>query len=288
MPAIVRTIVGVQNRRHVVRLDDDAHVEAVVYRHDTLCISTQVGCAVGCPFCASGANGFTRNLTPDELQAQVQLSLDAGDALRRVTLSGIGEPLHSPHTLDFMARCRREGLLPSATTSGGPVSRLPELLSSHHNGITISVHAGSEPVRARLVPRGPSLEKLFGTLGQCLPQISNNRRKKIALAYLVVAGQNDSDAELDAFLQLAKPLNQTVHLFAYNEVPTSDMAPVSRARYEAIYERACQSGLRIRMSSTARIEANGGCGTLVALRRADSAAAPRLSPAPAMPPAKPA
>lgn len=266
MPAIVSSIDGVQNRRHVVRLDDGHHVECVVYRGDTLCISTQVGCAVGCPFCASGAEGFTRNLSIDELSAQVRLAQSAGERLRRVTLSGIGEPLHSPHTVRFMAACRELGLMPSVTTSGGPLSRLPGLLSSHHNGVTISVHAGTEAVRGRMVPRGPTLSALFATLGRTLPTISNNRRKKIALAYLVVAGQNDTDAELDAFLKRAVPLGQQLHLFAYNPVPTSDMTPVPRARYEALYARAAASGLRVHMSSTARIEANGGCGTLVALR----------------------
>ena len=99
-----------------------------------------------------------------------------------------------------------------------------------------------------------------------LPTISNNRRKKIALAYLVIEGQNDGDDELDAFLELAVPLGQSLHLFAYNSVPTSDMRPVSRARYEEVYARAAATGMRVHMSSTARIEANGGCGTLVALR----------------------
>lgn len=282
MLQIVRTVEGKQNRRHVVRLRDDHHVECVVYRGDTLCVSTQVGCAVGCPFCASGANGFTRNLELEELKEQtrvaVAVAVGLGPRLRRVTLSGIGEPLHNPATLPFMRWCREQDLLPSVTTSGGPTTRLPELLSSHHNGVTVSVHSGTEGVRARLVPRGPTLEDLFSTLERTLPTISNNRRKKIALSYLVIEGQNDSDAEVDAFLERAIPLGQSLHLFAYNSVPTSDMRPVTRARYEAIYERAAATGMRVHMSSTARIESNGGCGTLVALR-AGSAGASLLRPA---------
>jgi len=269
---IVRSVEGKQNRRHVVRLDDDQHIECVVYRRDTLCVSTQVGCAVGCPFCASGANGLSRNLVLEELIAQVRAATDAGAELKRVTLSGIGEPLHNPHTLEFMRWCRADGLLPSVTTSGGPTRRLPELLASHHNGVTVSVHAGTEQVRARLVPKGPSLAELFSTLERTLPTISNNRRKKIALSYLVIEGQNDTDAELDAFLERAVPLGQSLHLFAYNSVPTSDMRPVPRPRYEAIYARAAATGLRVHMSSTARIEDNGGCGTLVALRTSQGVA----------------
>ena len=266
MLQLVTTVEGQQNRRHVVRLGDGHQVECVVYRGDTLCVSTQVGCAVACPFCASGANGLSRNLRLDELVAQVELVLGHGVELRRVTLSGIGEPLHNPATLEFVAWCRARGVLPSVTTSGGPTRRLPELLSAHHNGVTISVHSGTEVTRARMVPRGPSLEDLFGTLSETLPTLSNHRRRKVALSYLVIEGHNDGDAEFDAFLERAVPLGRSLHLFAYNDVPTSDMRPVSRARYEALYARAAATGLRVHMSSTARLEANGGCGTLVALR----------------------
>jgi 23S rRNA (adenine2503-C2)-methyltransferase len=98
----------------------------------------------------------------------------------------------------------------------------------------------------------------------------------VSLAYLVVSGLNDADGEIDAFLDRAVLLGRDVHLFAYNPVPTSAHAPVPRARYEAIYERMAATGLRVRMSSQARVEANGGCGTLVALRgrRVDRPPAP--------------
>ncbi len=265
--------VGEWNRRFGVVLADGARVEAVLYRGDTLCISTQVGCAVGCPFCASGQGGLERPLTLAELAGQVEAVATLGLTLRRVTLSGVGEPLHNfgPVT-DFLvwARARRLGV--SLTTSGGPLARLRELLQLPHNGVTISVHAGTEAVRARLVPKGPPLGPLFELLEEVRPKLGRNRRKKLALAYLAVAGENDDPAEVDAFLERARPLGLTVHLYALNPVPGSPYAAVSRARYEALYQQMSATGLRVRMSSRARVEANGGCGTLVArLRRARSA-----------------
>jgi 23S rRNA (adenine2503-C2)-methyltransferase len=120
------------------------------------------------------------------------------------------------------------------------------------------------------------LAELFETLARRVPVLSRSRRKKLALAYLLVAGHNDSDTELDAFVRRALPLGIAIHLYAYNPVPTSTHAPVERTRYEEVYERLSQAGLSVRMSSRARVEANGGCGTLVALRISKASATPMI------------
>lgn len=255
------------NRRFRVELDDGAEVEAVHYRGDSLCVSSQVGCAVGCPFCASGANGLARPLVEAELWGQVEAVRALGLDVHKVTVSGVGEPLHNARSVfAFIERCRAARIAPSVTTSGGPLERLAELLHAPHNGITLSVHAGSEATRARLVPRGPALEALYGLLHAEVPKLSRSRQRKIALAYLVVAGENDSDVEVDAFIARALTIRTPVHLYAYNTVPFRAHRPCSRARYEAIYQRMRAAGLVVRMSSKARTEENGGCGTLVALR----------------------
>ena len=259
--------VSLFNRRFRVALDDGSTVEAVHYRGDSLCVSSQVGCAVACPFCASGARGLARALSLEELWGQVEHVRALGHAVERVTVSGVGEPLHNHEAVrSFVERCGRAGVRVSLTTSGGPLIRLAEWLALPHNGLTISVHAGSEPTRAKMVPRGPALSPLFALLAERLPGLSRKRRKKIALAYLLIAGENDAHDELDAFIARAAPLALTVHLYAYNSVPTSTHRPVTRSRYEEVFERMRAAGLTVRMSSQARIEANGGCGTLVALR----------------------
>lgn len=264
---LVEVDVSTFNRRFRVELDDGAAVEAVLYRGDTLCVSSQVGCGVRCPFCASGASGLRRGLTLAELQGQLEGVRALGHAITRATVSGVGEPLHNHENVcAFVERCRSEGVGVSLTSSGGPLPRLREWLHAPHNGLTLSVHAGREPTRARLVPHAPRLEELFGVLASELPSLARKRRKKLALAYLVLAGENDADDELDAFIARAEPLALAVHLYAYNPVPTSTQRAISRARYEAIYARMRERGLTVRMSSQARIEANGGCGTLVARR----------------------
>jgi 23S rRNA (adenine2503-C2)-methyltransferase len=259
---------GAFNHAFVVTLADGARVEAVFYRGDTLCVSSQVGCAVRCPFCASGANGLARSLTLDELCGQVEAVRARGLVPTRLTVSGVGEPLHNAEPVRaFLGWCRKQGIAPSLTTSGGPLARLREaLVEWPHNGLTLSVHAGTEATRARLVPKGPPLDPLFTTLAELAPALSRTRRKKTALAYLLVADENDGDAELDAFARRAAPLGLFVHLYAMNAVPTSEARPVARDAYERAYARLVAGGLTVRMSSKARVEAQGGCGTLVALR----------------------
>jgi 23S rRNA (adenine2503-C2)-methyltransferase len=256
------------NRRWLAALEDGSRVECVLYRGDTLCVSSQVGCAVGCPFCASGARGLSRPLRLEELTGQVEAVRARGHDLRRVTVSGVGEPLHNHRAVRaFVDWCRSQRLGPSLTTSGGPLERLREWLHAAHNGLTLSIHAGTEATRARMVPHAPTLGALFQTLAEELPRMTQRRKRKTALAYLLVAGANDGDGDIDAFIERAVPLGLRVHLYAYNPVPTSNYRRVDEGRYHAIFQRMVARGLRVAMSSQARIEGNGGCGTLVALHR---------------------
>lgn len=260
------------NERLRVHLDDGAVVEAVHYREDSLCVSSQVGCAVGCPFCASGRNGLRRGLSNEELMGQVVGVEARGLKVQRVTVSGVGEPLHNHLAVRaFVEWCRERRVPASFTTSGGPTERLREALHWPHNGIAISVHAGTEATRARTVPRGPSLEALFDCLREEVPKLTRSRCRRLSLAYLLVRDLNDSDAELDAFTERVRDLPVNTHLYAYNEVPGSGLSAVPDERYQAVYQRMKAAGLNVRRSSQARIDTNGGCGTLVMLSGADSA-----------------
>jgi 23S rRNA (adenine2503-C2)-methyltransferase len=257
------------NRRYAVRLADGSRVEAVLYRGDTLCVSCQVGCAVACPFCASGARGLLRGLTLEEMTLQVEQVRVAGHPVARVTVSGVGEPLHNSTVVRaFVDACRERGLPVSLTTSGGPLPRLREWLPAPHNGVTVSVHSGTEETRARMVPRGPSLEALFGVLAEEWPRLSGRRRRKLALAYLVIAGENDGDADVEGFARRVLAVgggDVRTHVYAYNPVPTSAHQAVTAERYQAICDRLAAMGLQVRRSSQARVDPNGGCGTLLSM-----------------------
>jgi 23S rRNA (adenine2503-C2)-methyltransferase len=127
-----------------------------------------------------------------------------------------------------------------------------------------------------MLPKAPALGDLFRVIGEELPRMTQRRRRKTALAYLVMHEVNDTDDELDAFIERVVGLGLSIHLYAYNPVPQSAFRRLPGERYQAIYRRMHQAGLRVRMSSQARIEGNGGCGTLVALHasRSRNAATP--------------
>ncbi len=113
-------------------------------------------------------------------------------------------------------------------------------------------------------PRCPTRpRRISGTNAPCPPPGRHKSRSANS-----PKGPAGRAAEIDAFIARAAPLGLNVHLYTYNPVPTSDHRPVSRDLYERVYARMCAGGLTVRMSSQARVEASGGCGTLVALSRA--------------------
>lgn len=268
MPTLGEPEVSEWNVRFPVLLSDGSRVEAVLYRGDTVCISSQVGCAVRCPFCASGADGLGRSLEVHELVGQVDAVRAHAPGLRRVTVSGVGEPLHNAAAvLATVYTLRARGTPASVTTSGGTEATLGALLAAPHNGVTVSMHAGTEATRKAMVPHGPSLDALGTWIARALEGRSRNARKKVALAYLLVRDGNDGDDELAHFADRARALDLPVHLYALNRTTRGHAAPVTRDRYEAAYALLRGKGLVVRMSSAARLDANGGCGTLLALRR---------------------
>ncbi len=247
-------------------LSDGLSVEAVYYGSGTLCISTQVGCAVGCPFCASGSRGLKRNLTLQEMIDQVAGAMGVGHRVQRVTLSGIGEPLHNPDAVRMFVEWGRKRKLPvSLTTTGAPISVLCEFLSAPHNGLMLSVHAGSAAVHRRLVPRGPDLGELWSRLAEIWPHLPVRRRRKTGLNYLLVSGVNDTDAEIaELVLRLKNFPEMTLHLLVLNPVPGSSFRSPDLSRVAKIHSTLFREGIHVRRANRWRQRAEGGCGTLIA------------------------
>jgi 23S rRNA (adenine2503-C2)-methyltransferase len=257
-----------ENQKFLVPLADGQAVEAVWYGSGALCISSQVGCAVGCPFCASGFGGLRRSLSTDELFLQLEMARMRGTRPQRVTVSGIGEPLHNPHAVAvFIEECRRQRLPVSLTTTGAPLSALREFLRLGHNGLMLSLHAGTAATHRRLVPRGPDLDALWTLLEETLPTLSRRRRRKIGINYLLLAGCNDSPAELSALAdRLRHQPELTLHLLTCNPVAGSAFVSPPPPVVDAVYGFLAARGLNIRRPNRWRTSPEGGCGTLLARR----------------------
>lgn len=255
-----------QNRKFLVQLVDRLAVEAVWYGSGTLCVSSQAGCSVGCPFCASGYGGLRRNLSAGEMFLQLDSARAEGALPKRVTVSGIGEPLHNPAAVsDFIEGCRRQGVPVSLTTTGAPLAGLRRFLSLPHNGLMISLHAGTAATHQRLIPRGPDFESLWSLLGEELPRLSRRHRRKIGINYLLLAGINDLETELILLCERMRPFPElTLHLLTCNPVPGSSFTSPPAQHVDAIHKLLADSGVNVRRPNRWRIQAEGGCGTLAA------------------------
>ena len=254
-----------ENRKFPVPLEDGLQVEAVWYGSGTLCLSTQAGCALGCPFCASGRLGLRRNLTLAELERQVQLCRAMGKEPLRLTLSGVGEPLQNlANVLLFLQQCRERRLPVSLTTTGAPLAHLRQALTAPHNGLMLSLHAGTETTYRRLVPKGPGLAPLRDLLLNCWPQLSGRQRRKFGVNYLLMAGENDRPGELAALMDWLRPFPElTLHLLSCNRVPNCAFHGPDEAGFNRAFEQLKGEKINVRRANPWRRRQTGGCGTLL-------------------------
>ena len=262
---LLREIKSDLNHLYIFELEDGLTIESVFYRGDTLCLSSQVGCAIGCPFCLSGSKGFFRNLTAQEIYLQYEI-LKEIHPIKRIAIAGIGEPLMNYHNVEkAFWMFKGKNLKVSFYTTGFPTNRLRNLLNLPHNGITISVHTTDEEKRRYLLPHAGSLKELIKTLKVSLKDVSKRKRKKVALAYILLKGVNDTEEELLEFARLVNELGVGAVLLYYNSNGLGFCEP-SPEDYERAFLTLKSQGIRVTLSTRYRKDRLGGCGTLLVNR----------------------
>jgi 23S rRNA (adenine2503-C2)-methyltransferase len=251
------------NFKYPVVLSDGLVIEAVYYGSGTLCVSAQAGCALACPFCASGSQGLKRQLTVAELQLQLLQLRQSGREPRRLTISGIGEPLQNwENVRSFMSDCQKQGIGVSVTTTGVALRHLEELIKLAGNGVMLSLHAARPEIHQLLIPKGPDFLELCTEIGRLYPLISRRKRRKIGINYLLCSGVNDGEADLLALQELMQPWPDfTLHLLSYNPVAGMDFhsTPEMMNHWHDYLQKA---GISVRRPNRWRNSADGGCGTL--------------------------
>jgi 23S rRNA (adenine2503-C2)-methyltransferase len=236
----------------VLRARDGARIEAVWIPEEertTLCVSTQVGCPLRCSFCATGALGFTRNLSAAEIVDQVCRMREAapeGSRLTNVVFMGMGEPL-----LNLPAVLEAVGILidPKAfrfaprrvtVSTAGVVPRIAELVRAAPVNLAVSLHATTDAVRDELVPlnRRFPLRELLGALA-ALPELS--RRRPVFFEYTLMAGVNDAVEDAERLVALLAGIPSKVNLIPMNphpDAPQRPPAPEVADRFLAVLARA--------------------------------------------------
>ena len=247
-------------RRYLLRLEDQRTVEAVFMpgaTHATLCISTQVGCPVGCRFCMTGALGLERNLTAGEIVGQVivlmrEHNLRPEEQRINLVMMGQGEPLlNLPNVLKatrLLADPEGVGLsLRRMTLSTvGIIPKIHELAQAEiRPKLAISLHATTDELRRRLVPVARKYP--LGDLLEACRHYPLRSWERLTFEYVLIRGVNDSDADARRLVKLIGQLRATVNLIPLNpgpgipyEPPTADRV----AAFQAIVQRSLPCFIR--------------------------------------------
>src|SRR5262245_29991394 len=201
--------------KFLLRLDDGRHIESVVIPDTpamTLCISTQVGCAMACAFCLTGKMGLVRNLTAGEIAGQVRVmvrEIGLGETAFNIVLMGMGEPLHNYDETMKALRiiCDKEGLaVPPRRITLSTVGLMPQLERLAREPImpnlAISLHAPTDALRGELVP----INRKYGVADviAAARKFPLKKRSRITFEYVLLAGVNDRPEDAR---RLAKLLN---------------------------------------------------------------------------------
>lgn len=269
-------------RKFLLQLVDGAAVECVLIpmrarqgRHDlTLCLSTQVGCAMGCTFCASGLEGLRRSLTPEEILAQVDQAgsnLRTSERLRNYVFMGMGEPLHHyERTRAVLHALLARGISPRRITVStvGLVEGIRRLGEDFGGriGLALSLHAARDASRSRLVP--VNARHPIGELVAALQRYPLPARRRILVAYTLMDGLNDSREEAEELARLLLPLRHRLklNLLPWNVVPGSPHRASPAARVHAFRELLAAHRFSVFVRAPRGETEAAACGQL-ALRR---------------------
>ncbi len=264
-----KTVETVWLKMKDAQYDDEGNVEQEAKY--TVCVSTQVGCKVGCSFCLTAKGGFTRDLTAGEIVAQVLAVKKDNDlaAHRRLNIvyMGMGEPLDN---LDNLAKAIRilkdeEGLSISGkrqTVSTSGISTKIDKLGQMDLGvhIAISLHAVDDALRTELIPMNKAYN--IASIIEAVRRFPIDTRKRVMFEYLVIKNKNDDLASAKKLVKLLSGIKAKVNLIYFNPYPGSDYQRPERADMVEFQEYLIQHGLLCTIRDSKGIDISAACGQL--------------------------
>ncbi|MFO1197058.1 MAG: RNA methyltransferase [Burkholderiaceae bacterium] len=250
--------------RLLVELADGLTVESVLLPRDGACVSTQVGCAVGCVFCMTGRDGLARQLGSAEIVAQVVLAR-ARRTVRKVVFMGMGEPAHNlDNVLDAIELLGTEGAIGHKNlvfSTVGDLRAFERLRSARiRPALALSLHSTRADLRARLLPRAPRIDP--AELVRLAEDYARLTGYPVQYQWTLIEGVNDSDDELDAIASLLRGKYAVMNMIPYNAVPGSDFARPSWARAAEIARSLHRRGILTKLRQSAGQDVDAGCGQL--------------------------
>lgn len=256
------------------KLTDGSLVETVLMIYDygnSVCVTSQVGCNMGCTFCASGLIKKSRDLSSGEIVAQVmaiQRELDAkGQRVSHVVVMGAGEPFDNyPNVMRFLRTINHDhGLAIGArhltVSTCGIVPRIQDFANERTQfNLAISLHAPNDELRSKLMPinRAYPLSELMAALRTYSEQ--NNRR--LTFEYILLKGVNDQDEHIKQLAELIRGMNAYVNLIPYNVVDEHGYKQVDFASALRFYDKLTKSGVKCTLRQEHGADIDAACGQL--------------------------
>jgi 23S rRNA (adenine2503-C2)-methyltransferase len=250
--------------RLLIDLSDGMTVESVLLPRDGVCVSTQVGCAVGCRFCMTGRDGLLRQVTSAEIVAQVVLAR-ARRPVKKVVFMGMGEPAHNlEHVMDAIELLGTSGGIGHKSlvfsTVGDPrvFERLPK--GPVKPALALSLHTTKPELRTHLLPRAPRM-----TPAELVDEGERYARATgypIQYQWTLLAGVNDTAEELDGIVDLLKGKYGILNMIPYNTNEGLGYERPATERTAAIAHHLNRHGVLTRLRQSAGQDVDGGCGQL--------------------------
>lgn len=257
--------------KYLYCLPDGEYLECVVmdykYGH-TICVSTQVGCKMGCAFCASGIGGFKRQLRPSEILSQIYTAQrDLGLRISRIVLMGMGEPLDNfDNVMKFLELVSDEnglniGMRHISLSTSGIVPRIYDLLEKKPQlTLSVSLHAPNNEIRSRIMPVNKSWD--IDELLKACKIYADKTSRRISFEYAMMKGVNDTPECARELSSRLKGILCHVNLIPANEVKEkshtrSDDNSINQ--FKSILEK---SGLTVTVRRTLGLDINASCGQL--------------------------
>ncbi len=261
----------------LLRWEDGTRIEGVLLREEqrrTICISTQVGCAMGCVFCASGLSGLERNLQREEILEQTLRlveRLGPDERLSHVVVMGMGEPLANLTellpVLDFLSS--PQGLGISARRITISTVGIPEAIRrlARHNRpyrLAISLHCAEDSQRSQLIPVNESIG--VAAIMEAAGDFFRATGRRLTFEYTMLAGVNDSPADARRLAELLHGRTALVNVIPYNPVPDLPYETPAASRVRAFRELLEQAGVEVQVRKRKGDRIEAACGQL---RRAE-------------------
>jgi len=260
-----------ETKKYLFRLHDDHLIESVLmkYKHGySACLTTQVGCRMGCLFCASTKGGLVRNLSAGEIVDQAyQIQKDAGVKISNIVLMGSGEPLENyENVMKFLSIIHNElgqnmGYRHISLSTVGIPEKIKQLADRGLQiTLSISLHAPNDELRKKIVPVAQKYS-IKSILDACIYYLEKTHRR-ITFEYALIRNLNDSIEDARELTKLLKGMLCHVNLIPMNSIKESELQPSSKKSTQRFYDMLVLKGINVTIRRELGQDINAACGQL--------------------------